>query len=148
MGRGVSQTDQEKIGKVRRKEKSLRLVFQDLFPLHSGKNKPKKKANLQTHAVHICASVARLCFESELHFSYETWWEFFLPPSIVKSSNSEVVLLQCVCVCSYKPTQIPLGSKHSINNGRSNENLVSGHYVLRQNFAKFQTNLCSKIPIL
>lgn len=43
MGRGVSQTDQEKIGKVRRKEKSLRLVFQDLFPLHSGKNKPKKK---------------------------------------------------------------------------------------------------------
>ena len=113
-GYSVSQTDQEKTGKGRRKEKSPRLVFQDLFPLDSGKTNQKKKKKKQICRLILFIFVLQLqdfVLNQWLHFSQQTWWELLLLPSIVKSSNSEFVLLQYVCVCSCKPTQIPLGSK-------------------------------------
>ena len=41
MGWNMSQTDKEKTGKDSIKEKSLRLISQEVFPLHSG-NQTKK----------------------------------------------------------------------------------------------------------
>ena len=149
-GYSVSQTDQEKTGKGRRKEKSPRLVFQDLFPLDSGKTNQKKKKKSKS-ADSYCSF---LCFSCKTLF----WISGFISAS-KPGGNSyysllllKVLILSLFCSNMYVSALVSqlkfLWEANSINNRRSNENLISGHYVLRQNFTKLQINLCSKIPIL
>lgn len=135
--------------KGQEKRKISKISISRPLPTRLRKNKPKKKKSKSADS--YCSF---LCFSCKTLF----WISGFISAS-KPGGNSyysllllKVLILSLFCSNMYVSALVSqlkfLWEANSINNRRSNENLISGHYVLRQNFTKLQINLCSKIPIL